>query len=121
MRTKLTLTTMLLVLAIGALWSVQVGAYGVFTADPPEASNCSQCHTDWPGATHTVHQAFDCSACHANDPVQTNSCAGCHDAGDLLDLHSPLEGLGDMAYCGYCHAGVGTEKRNLGEMKALFQ
>lgn len=110
------------VLVISMLWNLQVGAYSVFKADPPESSNCSQCHSDWPGATHTVHQAFDCSSCHIpfGSPVETSTCSVCHNAADLLTLHSPLEGPGDQSYCGYCHAGVSSETRNWGEVKALF-
>ena len=124
MRIKRMIMAVLCVVAVSILWSLQVGAYGVFTADPPESSNCSQCHTDWPGDTHTVHQAFSCDNCHIpfGTPVAPSSCAGCHDgATALLNLHSPLEGPGDQAYCGYCHAGVGAENLNWGETKALFR
>jgi len=123
MRIKRMLVAVVLLLAVTVLWNLQVGAYDVFTADPPPSSNCSQCHTDWPGATHTDHQAFDCDSCHMRfgSPVEPSSCAGCHDGAEsLLNLHSPFEGPGDMAYCGYCHDGVSSESRNWGEVKALF-
>ena len=123
MRITRTLLALLCVLAVSVLWNLQVGAYGVFTADPPESSNCTQCHTDWPGATHTVHQAFSCNNCHIpfGTPVAPSACTGCHDgATAILTLHSPLEGPGDQSYCGYCHAGVGAESRNWGGVKALF-
>ena len=122
MRVKRTILGLFCVLTVSLLWSLQAGAYNVFTADPPESSNCSQCHTDWPGTTHSVHQAFECSNCHiSGEPVAPSSCAGCHGgAVAILTLHSPLEGPGDMNYCGYCHEGVGVERRNWGEIKALF-
>lgn len=123
MRIKLTFKITLLVLVLGTLWSLQAGAYNLFTAEPPEASNCSQCHSDWPGATHSVHTAaFDCGVCHTDDlPVPVNACAGCHPAADLLTLHSPLEGPGDMNYCGYCHAGTDTYEGTLDHLKALYR
>jgi hypothetical protein len=122
MRTRRTIFTTLLILSIGLLWSMQAGAYGLFTADPPESGNCSQCHTDWPGATHTVHMGFDCGLCHVDEmPVPVSSCSGCHPAAGLLEAHSPLEGPGDMFYCGYCHDGVGNESRSWGELKDLFE
>ncbi len=124
MKFKRTMIGVVVLVAISILWNLEVGAYGVFTADPPESSNCSQCHSDWPGATHTVHQGlFDCSSCHIpfGSPVETSSCAGCHDAAGLLTQHSQLEGPGDLAYCGYCHSGVSSETRNWGEVKALFR
>lgn len=123
MRFKSTLMVALLILLAVSFFSLQVGAYGLFTAEPPESANCSQCHSDWPGTTHSVHTAaFDCGLCHTDDlPVAVNSCASCHDAADLLLLHSPLEGPGDQRYCGYCHAGTGTDERSLGNLKALYQ
>lgn len=123
MRIRRMIPVLLLVLAVSLLWNLQVGAYGIFTAEPPESGNCSQCHTDWPGATHTMHQAFDCDSCHIpfGSPVASSACAGCHDGEDaILELHSPFEGPADMAYCGYCHEGVSAESRNWGEVKALF-
>ena len=123
MKFKRTMVGVVVLVAISMLWNLQVGAYGVFKADPPESSNCSQCHSDWPGATHTFHSdAFNCNNCHIpfNTPVETSACAVCHDAADLLTLHSPLEGPGDQAYCGYCHEGVSSETRRWGEVKALF-
>jgi len=124
MRIKRTILGLLCVLTVAILWNLQVGAYGVFTADPPESSNCSQCHTDWPGATHSFHQSFACDNCHPDfiTPVVSSSCTGCHNgASSILNLHSSLEGPGDMRYCGYCHEGVGAESRNWGEVKALFR
>ncbi len=122
MRIKRTLLATLLIVTACTFWSLQAGAYGVFTADPTDSGKCSQCHTDWPGATHTVHTAFSCSLCHSgSDPVAPSSCLTCHDGADLLNLHSPLAGPGDAAYCGYCHAGVNTEDHSWGEMKALFR
>jgi hypothetical protein len=122
MTIKRTMIGVAVLAATSILWTLQVGAYGVFTADPPESSNCSQCHTDWPGATHNIHQAFECNNCHIpfGSPVEPSACSACHVAADILTLHSPLEGPGDMAYCGYCHAGVDSESRNWGEVKALF-
>jgi hypothetical protein len=121
---KRTILAVVCVLAVSILWNLQVGAYGLFTADPPESSRCSQCHTDWPGATHTDHQSFSCSTCHGDfsNPVASSSCSGCHNgAAALLDLHAPLEGPGDQSYCGYCHLGVDAESRNWGEVKSLFR
>jgi hypothetical protein len=115
---------LVLLIGVSILWNLQVGAYDVFTADPPASSNCSQCHTDWPGATHDFHSgAFSCDNCHNpfGTPVATSSCSACHPAGGVLELHSPLEGPGDQAYCGYCHAGVNAEERNWGEVKSLFR
>ena len=122
MRTKQTLLATLLVLTVCTFWSLQVGAYGVFHADPVDSGKCSQCHDDWPGATHTTHQSFSCNLCHSgSDPVETSSCLTCHDGSDTMDLHTSFEGPGDAAYCGYCHAGVHTEDHSWGEMKALFR
>jgi len=122
MRIKQMLPAILLVLTICTFWSLQVGAYSLFTADPPESSRCTQCHTDWPGATHDFHQGeTSCSTCHSfPDPVQPMACLNCHDSGDVFDAHSPLEGPGDTNYCGYCHGGVGAETQSWGELKALF-
>lgn len=123
MKFSRTILGVAVVLTVCLLWTVQVGAYSLFTSDPPESANCSQCHSDWPGSTHSVHTAlFDCNACHAaSDPVAVVTCLTCHNAGDLMSTHSPVPGPGDMAYCGYCHAGVNSESRRLGEVKALFQ
>jgi hypothetical protein len=122
MRIKPTLKIAVLVLLTVSFYSLQAGAYNLFSADPPESANCSQCHTDWPGATHTVHQAFACSLCHTDDlPVAVNACSGCHVAENMLELHSPLEGPGDLNYCGYCHEGTDTDWRSLGDLKALFR
>ena len=124
MRIRRTVIAVVSLLAISILWNPQVGAYGVFTAEPPESSNCSQCHTDWPGATYTVHQDFSCNNCHIpfGTPVAPSSCASCHGGAEtLLNLHSPLEGPGDQRYCGYCHAGVDNESQNWGEVKALYK
>jgi hypothetical protein len=122
MRIKQTILATILVLTICTFWSLQVGAYGLFTADPPASGQCSQCHTDFPGATHDVHTAaFNCSACHSfPNPVQTSTCIVCHDGSDTLNLHGGLQGPGDEYYCGYCHAGVDTETQSWGELKALF-
>ena len=123
MQIKRMMIAVVLLVAVTILWNRQVVAYNVFLADPPESSNCSQCHSDWPGATHTFHQAFACGSCHIpfGSPVETNTCSGCHNGAEsLLTLHSPLEGPGDQAYCGYCHEGVGAESRNWGEVKVLF-
>lgn len=123
MRNKSKLMVALLVILVSSFLSLQAGAYGLFTATPPESGQCSQCHTDWPGATHSFHTAaFSCGSCHVDElPVAVSSCASCHPAGGLLTAHSPLEGPGDMAYCGYCHAGVDNERYNIGEIKALFK
>ena len=123
MRIKRTILALMCVLAVSILWNLQVGAYELFTAEPPESSNCSQCHTDWPGDTHTAHQDFSCDNCHIpfGTPVATNSCTGCHDGATAIqNLHSGFEGPGDQAYCGYCHEGVAAESRNWGGVKALF-
>jgi hypothetical protein len=121
MRTRRTITA-LLILSIGIFWGLQAGAYGLFTADPPESGNCSQCHSDWPGDAHTVHMSFDCGLCHVDDaPVPVSSCNGCHDPAELLDLHSPLEGPGDQFFCGYCHEGVTAEAHDWSELKQLFE
>jgi len=117
-----TVLASLLVLTVVALFGLQAGAYTLFTADPPESGRCTQCHDDWPGATHTFHQTFACSNCHINDdPVAPTACLNCHELVDIFDLHSPLEGPGDMNYCGYCHEGVSNETHSWGEMKALFE
>lgn len=124
MRIKRTFLGLLCVLAVSFLWNLQVDAYDVFTATPPESANCSQCHTDWPGATHTFHRTFSCDNCHIpfGTPVESNACSGCHDGeAAILTLHSPLEGPGDQSYCGYCHESVGAESHNWGEIKALFR
>lgn len=122
MRNKRMSVMITVIVAIGLLWIVQAGAYGLFTATPPEAGRCSQCHTDWPGATHTVHTAFDCSACHADDaPVMVNACTACHGgAGGILDGHAEIEAP-NGEYCGYCHEGVGVESRTLTEVKGIFE
>nr|MEE4267353.1 hypothetical protein [Candidatus Krumholzibacteria bacterium] len=122
MRNKPKLMVALLVILVSSFLSLQVGAYGLFQATPPESGQCSQCHSDWPGATHTIHTGFGCASCHVEElPVAVSSCATCHPAANLLTAHSPLEGPGDLAYCGYCHAGTGTEHFNMGEIKALFK
>ena len=124
MKFKQTMIGVVVIVAISVLWNLEVGAYGVFTADPVESGNCTQCHTDWPGATHDFHKdAFDCNSCHIpfGTPVAPSACAVCHDATELLTLHSPLEGPGDQAYCGNCHTGVNSDTRNWGEVKALFR
>lgn len=122
MRSRRTLTITLLILAVGVFWSLQAGAYGLFTADPAEAGNCSQCHTDWPGDTHTVHMSFSCDNCHVDDaPVPVSSCSGCHPAGALLELHAPLVGPGDGQQCGVCHEGVANEAQSWSELKELFE
>ncbi len=124
MKFKRTMIGVLVLVAISIMWNVEAGAYGVFLADPVDSSNCSQCHTDWPGATHDFHSgAFSCGSCHIpfGTPVETSACAACHDAAPLLVLHSQLVGPGDMSYCGYCHDGVNAEPRKWGEVKALFQ
>jgi len=122
MRIKLTLKIVLLVLAIGTFWSIQAGAYGLFTAEPAESGQCSQCHLDWPGETHSVHTSFSCSLCHVDEePVPSNACSGCHTASEVLELHSPLVGPGDQKYCGYCHQGTANDVRTLDQIKALYQ
>lgn len=122
MNIKRTILSLLVVVTISLLWAFQVGAYSLFTSDPPDAGRCSQCHTDWPGATHTVHTAFSCSNCHIDDdPVAPSACSGCHPAADVLTAHGGVEAPGDARYCGYCHAGVSAENRTLDELKALYQ
>lgn len=122
MRVKRTFLATLLVLTVCIFWSLQVGAYGLFTADPPASGQCTQCHTDWPGATHTLHQGLTgCATCHSfPDPVRPLACLNCHDGTATLNLHGGLQGPGDEYYCGYCHAGVDTERQSWGELKALF-
>lgn len=124
MNFKRTMVGVVCLVAISVLWNLEVGAYGVFTADPTDSGKCSQCHTDWPGAAHDFHKdTFSCNDCHIpfGTPVAPSACAVCHDSTDLPTLHSAFEGPGDEAYCGYCHEGVNAETRNWGEVKALFR
>jgi hypothetical protein len=111
-----------------ALWSFQVGAYGLVSADgSPGDGNCNQCHS-FPGANHTFHTnaGVSCATCHGDFSAQVPSsvCAGCHpvdgypDEG-LFALHGGLEAPnGD--YCGYCHQGVGAEDHSWTELKNIF-
>lgn len=122
MKIMQTLLAVLLVLAICTIGSTKVGAYSTFLADPPASGHCSQCHDDWPGATHTFHQGFSCTNCHSgSDPVAPSSCSGCHGgASAIQNLHSSFEAPGDGNYCGFCHEGVNAETHSWGEVKALF-
>ena len=117
MRFKRTLSTALLIVAIGLLWSLQAGAYGLFAGD----NNCNQCHTTWPGAEHTFHTNFyECSVCHTVEPIPSSTCAGCHDVPDMFVQHGPL--IDQSGYqCGYCHEGVDTEPCTLTDLKNLFE
>ncbi len=116
MRSKRTLSTALLIIAVGLFWSLQAGAYDLFAGD----NNCNQCHTTWPGAEHTFHSdAYSCSTCHAVEPIPASVCIQCHDVSDLFDQHGPLIDQDDYQ-CGYCHEGVDTVFRSLSELKSLF-
>jgi hypothetical protein len=104
-------------LAALLLWSVQATAYSTFSG----ANNCDQCHTDWTGATHTLHSdQFSCGTCHSVDPVTPTQCIACHNIGDLFDLHGPLTD-GDGYQCGYCHEGVGARPRSWTGVKNDFR
>ena len=125
MKLKRMIPLTILVMTIVLAWSFQAGAYGVFESAPPEAGNCSQCHTDFPGATHSVHTAaFGCSECHVGspgaNPVLVSACAACHDAGDLFMLHGGIE-TPSGEYCGFCHENVGAEHHTFTELKNIFE
>jgi hypothetical protein len=113
--------TLLSALLIVALTAATAGAYGLFTAE--DVDRCSQCHTDWPEAGHTVHDAFGCTDCHVDGvgegPVPVSSCAVCHPADGMLELHGPLEAPNND-YCGYCHTSVDAESRSFSDLKQLF-
>jgi hypothetical protein len=121
MKRTRTILTGLLVIAFALLGTQQAAAYGLFSGDP---GFCTQCHSDWPEAGHTVHDALGCTACHVNgvgvDPVEVGTCAGCHPANGMFDLHSPLQGPGDGLYCGDCHAGVLAEPQSWSQLRELF-
>jgi len=111
----------ILVVAVAMFWGLQADAYNVFTAVD---GNCSQCHTDWPGATHSVHSgAFACSTCHdgspGDNPVLTTVCTACHDVDGLFQLHGGTEAPSGE-YCGDCHPGVGAEHHTWTELKNIF-
>ena len=113
----------ILVFSITMVWSLQVGAYGLYSADPPASGNCSQCHS-FPGANHDFHTgaSISCAACHGDfsAPVVTSNCAACHGAGEILDDHAGVQAP-NGEYCGYCHDGVGTESRSFTELKNIFE
>jgi hypothetical protein len=114
---RMSIFLILMVAATVLLFAMQAGAYEFFLGD----NNCNQCHTDWPGDTHTFHRnAYACSVCHAEDPIPSSTCSGCHDANDLLTLHGPLVD-GEGYQCGYCHEGVGVELKTWSEMKHDFR
>jgi hypothetical protein len=119
MRIRRLIVVACLILTIGLLWSLQAGAYQLFSADN---GRCSQCHTDWPGTTHSLHTGFDCSACHfESDPVAVNSCTACHGGAEgILGAHADTEAP-NGEYCGYCHVGVGVENWSMTDLKELFK
>ena len=121
MKIKRLLAISPLILLIVLFWALQANAYFLFSADPPEAGRCSQCHS-FPGAQHDFHQGFvSCSACHGDfsSPVESSACASCHGAATILDLHAGVEAP-NGEYCGYCHEGVGVEHRSWTELKNIF-
>jgi len=106
-------------LAAALLWSLQAGAYETFAG----ANACNQCHTDWPGATHTTHGAMPgvaCADCHAVDPITPNECIACHDRTALFQGHGGLIDQ-DGYQCGFCHEGVGAQVRTWSGLKDDFR
>jgi len=118
MRKSRILVSVLLVVAIGLFWSIQAGAYYLFSGE----NNCDQCHTDFPGDTHTFHidAGISCASCHEVEPIPSSACSACHLVDDLLVLHAPLED--QMGYqCSDCHESTGAESRSLTDLKKLFE
>jgi RecJ-like exonuclease len=119
---RMILVTTLIVSTV-MLWTLQVGAYGLITGDPPESNLCSQCHT-FPGGNHDFHinAGIGCAACHGDfsAPVVTSACSACHGAGTILDAHSGIEAP-NGEYCGYCHEGVTNESHSFTELKNIFE
>lgn len=117
MNTKRTILILMAVAAVSLFGALQASGYVLFTE---VEGNCSQCHTTWPGAEHTIHTGFSCALCHTDEePVPVNACATCHDPSDLLALHGPFEAPNNQ-YCGLCHEGVAAEDHSYSEIKALF-
>jgi len=121
MRTKRTILVAVLALSLAVFGATQVGAYGLFTM---EGGNCSQCHDTWPGAQHDLHGSISCTVCHVGgvgaNPVAVTTCTGCHPAADMLELHSPLEAPNGQ-FCGLCHEGIAAEGHSFSELKELFE
>ena len=120
MRIKRLVVIATLIVTVGLFWSLQAGAYQLFTADD---GNCSQCHTTWPGeGEHSLHTGFGCSICHfESDPVPSSSCSMCHGGAEvILQVHAGVQApYGE--YCGYCHDAVGVECRSWTELKNIFE
>jgi hypothetical protein len=127
MKLKRLIPLAVLATLIVTVWSFQVGAYGLVSADgTPGDGNCNQCHS-FTGANHDFHTGagISCSACHDDGQVLTSACSACHPVEGYPDegifaLHGGLEAPnGD--YCGYCHQGVGAEDHSWTELKNIFE
>jgi len=119
MRIKRTILATLLVVTIGLFWSLQAGAYNLFSGD----NNCDQCHPTFTigGAQHSTHTAiYSCSTCHSVEPIPSSTCLQCHDAPDIFESHGGL--VDQEGYqCGYCHEGVPAEAHSWTELKNIFE